>query len=377
LVNTLIIRALEKRATDIHLEPLEDNTKVRYRIDGILFDIVSLPKEIHPPCVSRIKIISNMNLAEKRLPQDGRFKVRYQQRPIDFRVSTIPTIFGEKVAIRILDRERVPLKLENLGFDKETLEEFRKALYSPNGIILVTGPTGSGKTTTLYSILTELHSVEVNITTLEDPVEYNLPGINQIQINPKIGLNFENGLEAILRQDPDIIMVGEIRSFKSAQTAIRAALTGHLILSTLHTNNAPEAVVRLLDMGVESYLLASSLVAVIAQRIVRKICQNCKAPIEIPDKIFEYHRIGEIKDVKFYFGQGCSRCNYTGYFEQTAVFEFLRITDRLKELISANAPITKLTYEAIKEGMKTLRQSSLEKVKQGITTLEEVLEFII
>ncbi|MEO0240495.1 MAG: ATPase, T2SS/T4P/T4SS family [candidate division WOR-3 bacterium] len=377
LVNTIISDAVERRASDVHIEPYENDVRVRYRIDGILHEIFRKPKKFAAPMVARIKIMAKMKLEEKRKPQDGRIRVRMGDRMIDLRVATVPTVFGEKVAIRILDRTQIPLRLDALGFEPESLEIFRKAIRNPNGIVLVTGPTGCGKTTTLYAALTELNSIEVNISTVEDPVEFTLMGINQVQVKEEVGMTFASGLRAFLRQDPDIIMVGEIRDFETAEIAIRASLTGHLVLSTVHTNTAAATVTRLINMEIEPFLIASTLLVVSSQRLVRKICESCKVPYQ-PEKAILYELSPNpeevFKGVTFYKGSGCKKCHGTGYKGRIGLFEVLPVTKRIRELILERAPTHIIEKAAIEEGMLTLRESGIRKIKAGVTTPEEIIK---
>ena len=376
-VNYIITEAIRLRASDIHIEPYEDFLRVRYRIDGVLHEMMTPPLKIKNALISRIKIMSNMNIAEKRLPQDGRFKMKIKDREIDFRVSTLPTLFGEKVVIRILDKEGLKWNLSELGFEKDELKMFKKAISLPYGMILVTGPTGSGKTTTLYSAILELNKTEVNISTVEDPVEYNLPGINQVQVNESIGLTFASALRSFLRQDPDIIMVGEIRDLETAEISIKAALTGHLVLSTLHTNDAPSTVGRLVDMGVEPFLVSSSLNLVIAQRLVRVICPHCKEEVEPDPASLEELGISPDDGIRFFKGKGCKECNFTGYKGRIGIFEMMEINSELRDAILRKEPADVLREIAIKNGMRTLRESGIMKVKKGITTIDEVLRTTI
>lgn len=376
LVNAILHDAIKRRASDIHVEPYEKEFRVRFRIDGVLYEVMKPPIRLKNAIVSRLKILSNLDIAERRLPQDGRIKLKLGQgKEMDFRVNTLPTLFGEKVCLRLLDKSNLQLDMTKLGFDEEQLKLFKEAIHRPYGMVLVTGPTGSGKTTTLYSALTELNKITENISTAEDPVEYNLHGINQVQMNEAIGLNFANVLRAFLRQDPDIIMVGEIRDFETAEIAIKAALTGHLVLSTLHTNDAPSTIARLLNMGVEPFLVASATNLVLAQRLARKICQECKEPIDIPLKALIDIGLSEseAKTMQCYKGRGCDKCNNTGYKGRIALYEVMMLYDDLKELILAGAPASELKRTAMKLGMKTLRQSGIDKLKAGVTTIEEVV----
>ncbi len=351
LVNAIIREAVEKKASDIHLEPYEKNIIIRYRIDGVLSDISSPPLHLYPAIVSRIKIMAQMNIAEKRLPQDGRIQIKLHNKDIDLRVSTLPTIYDECVSIRVLDKGMMFLNLENIGFLAETLDRYRQLIHRSNGIILVTGPTGSGKTTTLYSSLSKINSSEKKIVTIEDPVEYNLDRISQIQIKPEIGLTFASGLRSILRHNPDILMVGEIRDKETAEVAIQSALTGHLILSTMHTNDSATAIARLQDMGIEDFLISSTVIGVLAQRLVRTICSNCK-------------------------GSGCKECNGGGLKGRTGMFELLSISPRIKRLIVDRVDSSRIKAAAIEEGMITLLEQGEEKIAAGITTREEVLRVI-
>lgn len=375
LVNRLILKAIELRASDIHFEPFENTFKVRFRIDGVLQDIESPPARLQAAIISRVKIMANLDIAERRLPQDGRIKLKIANREIDFRISTIPTLFGESLVMRVLDREMLILDLEKIGFPAHMLEAFIKVVHQPYGMILVTGPTGSGKTSTLYTTLSKINSPEKKIITLEDPVEYYLSGVNQIQVKPKIGMTFANGLRSIVRQDPDIILVGEIRDKETAEIAVQSALTGHLIFSTLHTNDSVGAISRLLDMGVESFLLSSTLLGVLAQRLVRVLCPHCKVPVEPDPKLI--NAIGaspeETRDVTFYAGQGCEACRYSGFLGRTAIFEYLPVDMRIRKEINMAADTERLKDVAAETGMKTLRENGWDKVRQGITTISEVL----
>ncbi len=375
LANTILSKAVEMGASDIHLEPYEKDFRIRYRVDGKLNEFMKLSKNIAPPLTSRFKIMAKLNIAEKRLPQDGRIRIRSGGKDIDLRVSTLPTVFGEKTVMRILDRSSVRVNLEELGFESADLNKYLKAIGAPYGMILVTGPTGSGKTTTLYASLNKINTQDINIMTAEDPVEYNIEGINQVQIKEEIGLTFAEALRSFLRQDPDVIMVGEIRDTETAEIAIRSALTGHLVFSTLHTNDAPSAIMRLADMGIERYLIASSLVLVLAQRLVRKICPFCKEEIKVPPIALE--EVGfskeDARSVKIYKGKGCDKCNNTGYKGRIALYEVMPISNTLREMILSEASVSALREQAIKEGMSTLRMSGLKKVKEGITTIEEVM----
>ncbi|MCX7792981.1 MAG: type IV-A pilus assembly ATPase PilB [Thermodesulfovibrionales bacterium] len=376
LANSILINAIQQRASDIHIEPYENNLRVRYRVDGVMYTVQNLPTKIKGALTSRIKIMSKLDIAERRLPQDGRIKLKLgKDREIDFRVSTLPCLFGEKVVLRLLDKSNLQIDLTKLGFEKQQLDDFMEAISKPYGMILVTGPTGSGKTTTLYSALNHLNKPDVNIMTAEDPVEYNFMGINQVQIKEEIGLTFAAALRSFLRQDPDIIMVGEIRDFETAEIAVKAALTGHLVLSTLHTNDAPSTITRLLNMGIEPFLVSSSVILILAQRLCRKICANCKTEEHVPPQALV--KLGfseeEAHSIKVYRGKGCPSCNNKGYKGRIALYEVMPIKDELKDLILEGASAGELKKAAIKLGMKTLRMSGLTKIKEGITTIEEVL----
>ncbi len=376
LVNRILTDAIMKDASDIHIEPYEKSVRVRYRIDGVLYEIMQLPLKIRNAVVSRIKIMSQLDIAERRLPQDGRFMVRFGNREIDFRVSVIPVQYGEKVVLRLLDKGRVRYELESLGLEEDQIEVLERAINKPYGMILVTGPTGSGKSTTLYSILSELNKPTVNICTAEDPIEISLPGVNQVQVHEEIGLTFASCLRAFLRQDPDIIMVGEIRDVETAEIAIRAALTGHLVLSTLHTNDAPSSMTRLLDMGIEPFLVSSSVILVVAQRLVRTLCPHCKEPMEVqPEVMLELGlKEEDLKDgFRFYRAKGCPKCDNRGYRGRTAIFEIMEVDDQIRELVLRRAPSTEIKRVALLKGMRTLRESGLLKAKKGLTTVEEVL----
>jgi general secretion pathway protein E len=375
LVNFVMARAIERGASDIHLEPYEKALRVRYRIDGILEDVESPPRRLQTAIISRIKIMSRLNIAESRLPQDGRVKLRIGGKEIDFRVSTIPTLYGESVVIRILDQSSVPLDMGTLGFLPDTLSVFRPMVSAPYGMVLVTGPTGSGKTTTLYAALQEIKSPERKIITIEDPVEYQIPGVIQIQVKPQIGLTFASGLRSIVRQDPDVILVGEIRDRETAEIAIHSALTGHMVLSTLHTNDAAGAVTRLLEMGVEEYLLPSVLMGVLAQRLVRTICDACSAPREVPQALREevLRETGSFPEGDLRVGRGCEACAGTGYRGRSGIFELLPVTEGVKGLILSRADSGAIREKAVGEGMRLLREDGWEKVRRGVTTIEEVL----
>ena len=376
LVNLVILRAVKEKASDIHIEPFgEDALRVRYRIDGILHDVMSLPRNLQLAVISRIKIMSDLDIAERRLPQDGRIQVNVGGRNINIRVSILPAVSGESAVLRILDPSSILLELDSLGFSPDILPNFLSLIKKPNGIILVTGPTGSGKSTTLYTTLNLLNSTEKKIMTIEDPVEYRLKGISQVQAKPKIGLTFAAGLRSFLRQDPDIMLVGEIRDKETAEIAVQAALTGHIVLSTLHTNDAPSSVIRLIDMGIESFLISSSVIGVIAQRLVRKICPKCKKEIKItPDmkKILDEFEINS-NEITLYKGEGCPYCKDTGYKGRIAIFELMLISENIRDLISKNVTTGKLREAAISEGMCQLRSDGIKKVCEGITTIDEVL----
>ncbi len=374
LVNLIIARAIKDKASDIHIEPDEGCLRTRFRIDGMLQEVMNLPQNLEAATISRCKVMAELDIAEKRVPQDGRIKLTLGNKEIDLRVSTYPTLRGEKVVMRILDKSSVVYGLEELGFADDTLQGFSKLIHKPNGIILVTGPTGSGKTSTLYAALQCIKEPTVNIVTIEDPVEYQLAGINQGQINPKAGFTFAGGLRSILRQDPDIIMVGEVRDYDTAEIAIRAALTGHLVFSTLHTNDSAGAMTRLVDMGVEPFLVASSLIGVMAQRLVRTICNECKEEyVPSPALIKRSKLLYQAGKTKVFQGQGCELCNHTGYKGRTTITELLVPNERIKELIIEKAATSVIKNEAMKQGMRTLRQDGLGKVLRGTTTLAEVI----
>jgi type IV pilus assembly protein PilB len=376
LVNALFHDAIQKKVSDIHIEPYEKFMRIRFRLDGVLQEVMKPPIQWKNAIVSRIKILSNLDIAERRLPQDGRIKMRVGEKEVDMRVSVLPVIHGEKVVIRLLDKSNLQLDMTKLGFNERQLKDFKEAIHQPYGMVLVTGPTGSGKTTTLYSALAELNKVTENISTAEDPVEFNIPGINQVHIREDIGLTFAAALRSFLRQDPDIIMVGEIRDFETAEIAVKAALTGHLVLSTLHTNDAPSTVNRLLNMGVEPFLVASAVNLILAQRLARKICTNCKTEVKADPKILI--EIGmSPEDAKntpvIYKGQGCDKCGGTGYKGRIALYEVMPLSEAIRELILNGASAAEIKHQAIKEGMFTLRMSGLEKIREGVTTIEEVV----
>ena len=377
LVNLIMQRAIETRASDIHIEPFEKDLKVRYRIDGILHDVESPPKKLKAAVISRVKIMSKINIAERRLPQDGRIKLKVMGKDVDLRVSTLPTLYGESVVMRILDKSNRNLyDIRRLGFPEDSLKEFESLIRRPHGILLVTGPTGSGKTTTLYSALDTINQPDKKIITIEDPIEYQMDGINQIQVQSQIGLTFGAGLRHIVRQDPDVIMVGEIRDLETAEIAIRAALTGHLVFSTLHTNDAPSAITRLIDMGAEDYLIASSLIGVLAQRLVRVICPHCKEEVhpvaEMLDEIGFRHGNGR-EQASFYEGRGCDRCSQTGYIGRVGIYELMPVTDDIRKLTVGKADSNQIRKKAMEFGMRSLRDDGWLKVRQGTTTVFEVL----
>lgn len=373
ILNTILVEALNGEASDIHLEPVEKGIHVRYRIDGMLQVRHMLSKDVQVPLVTRIKVLAKLDIAEQRLPQDGRIKLRMGGREIDFRVSTVPVVFGERVVLRILDRSQLHLKLDELGMRGEMLSIIRKQVQKNQGILLVTGPTGSGKTTTLYSMLSEIRSPEVNIMTIEDPVEFKLEGLAQIGVNPKIHLSFAKGLRHILRQDPDVIMIGEIRDKETAEIAVQASLTGHLVVSTLHTNDAPSAIARLVDMGIEPYLLTSSLIGVLAQRLVRKICTHCKTSYKPKKEQWVELGLTKEEDIKLYRGKGCEHCYQTGYKGREGLYEFMPVTAKIKQQLLISADATKLQRIAVDEGMLSLRKEGMLLALAGVTSLEEVL----
>jgi general secretion pathway protein E len=375
LVNLMLSQAVKARASDIHIEPYQNTFKIRYRVDGILYDKLTPPKRIQSTLVSRIKIMAKLNIAEKRLPQDGRIEIRIADKNVDVRVSTIPTAFGERMVLRLLDKSSVLLKLTDLGMPQDRLKLFdRQLIRAPHGIILVTGPTGSGKTTTLYAALSTINKPEINIITIEDPVEYQIDGIAQIQVNPKINLTFSRGLRSIVRQDPDVILIGEIRDMETAEIAIQSALTGHLVFSTLHTNDSASAVTRLIDMGVEPFLVTSSVLAILAQRLVRVICANCKEAYAPDEESLPSIGIlpADVKGRAIYRGRGCPACLQTGYKGRLGIFEFMIMDDAIKSLILKTPDANAINREAVKRGMITLRQDGAQKVLEGITTIEEV-----
>ena len=380
LVNVLLVDSLRRGASDIHVEPYEKDFRIRFRIDGVLYDVMHPPMKMRDALISRLKIMSKLDISEKRLPQDGRIKIKVKidnrSRELDFRVSTLPTLFGEKVVLRLLDKDKLMLDMTKLGFEEKSLEIFQRNISKPYGMVLVTGPTGSGKTNTLYSALQALNTTETNIMTAEDPVEFNLPGINQVQMKEQIGLNFATALRSFLRQDPNIVLVGEIRDFETAEIAIKAALTGHLVLSTLHTNDAPSTISRMVNMGIEPFLVATSVNIIQAQRLIRKVCKDCKEEVHVP--VEGYVEIGfseeEAATMKAYKGKGCAVCNNTGYKGRIGLYEVMEITDELRELIIIGASAIELRRKAVELGMITLRGSGLYKLREGITTIEEVVK---
>ncbi len=375
LVNVILTQAIEEKASDIHIEPFDNKTIIRYRIDGVLYERSAPPPALYRAIVSRIKVISQLDISERRLPQDGRFRIRTKGREIDFRVSSLPTVHGEKIVMRVLDKSHQTSDIEKIGMDGESLQRFLKALNQPHGMIFVTGPTGSGKTTTLYACIRRLNKPEVNIVTIEDPVEYQFQGINQVQIKADIKFTFAAGLRSILRQDPDIVMVGEVRDFETADISVKAALTGHLVLTTLHTNDAPSSFARIIDMGVEPYLVASAVNMVAAQRLARRLCSRCKKPVEINADMLKRAQFIPSPENKptFYKPVGCSYCRQTGYSGRLALLEVLEVNEEIRKLILTNADTSNIKQQAIKDGLKTLRQVGLERAAEGITSLEEIL----
>src|SRR2546428_9423079 len=379
LVNVLLVDALRRGASDIHIEPYEKELRIRFRIDGVLYDVMRPPLKMRDALISRVKIMSKLDIYEKRLPQDGRIKIKVKvdarSRELDFRVSTLPTLFGEKVVLRLLDKENLMLDMTKLGFEPESLVKFKRNISKPYGMVLVTGPTGSGKTNTLYSALQSLNTIQTNIMTAEDPVEFNLPGINQVQMKESIGLNFAAALRSFLRQDPNIVLVGEIRDFETAEIGVKAALTGHLVLSTLHTNDAPSTISRLMNMGIEPFLVATSVHLIQAQRLVRRICKNCSTPHPTPPPALMQAGFSaeDAKTVVPNKGKGCEKCNNTGYKGRVGLYEVMEVTEDLRELILVGASALELRRKAVDEGMITLRGSGLRKVKDGMTTIEEVV----
>ncbi len=376
-VNLILYQAVQDRSSDIHFEPFENEFKIRYRVDGALYEMTPPPKHLALPVTSRIKVISGLNIAARRLPQDGRIQINVAGRAIDFRVSTLPTQFGESVVLRVLDRSIVSLELENLGMPDDVYGNFTSDIKKPNGIIVVTGPTGSGKTTTLYSALRKLNTVESKLLTAEEPVEYDIEGLVQLPVNESIGLSFARALRSFLRQDPDIIMVGEVRDLETAEIAIQSALTGHLVFSTLHTNDAAGAITRLIDMGVEPFLIASTVEAVLGQRLVRTVCTECKKAYEPEDEQLDSLGLSrdQIQNNKFYFGEGCSKCNNTGYRGRRGIYEYLMISDPIRELINQRKPTIVIRDKAVEMGMRTLREDGIRCILDGYTTAEEVLKY--
>ena len=375
LVNLILSEAITRGASDIHVEPYEKTLRIRYRVDGMLYDIMQPPLKMKAALSSRMKIISDLDISERRLPQDGRIKLKVKGKGIDLRVSTLPTLFGEKIVMRILDKSNLNLDLTKLGFEEKALHDFEEAIRSPFGMVLVTGPTGSGKTTSLYSALSTVNNIDVNIMTAEDPVEYNLDGINQVHVREDIGLTFASALRSFLRQDPDIVMVGEIRDFETGEIAVKAALTGHLVLSTLHTNDAPGTISRLLNMGIEPFLISASVLLILAQRLCRKICEQCKEEEPIPAAALisaGFHE-DEVGTFKTYKGKGCAACGETGYKGRIALYEVMPVKEEIRDMIVKGATSTDIKKEAMRLGMKTLRMSGLTKIKDGVTTLEEIL----
>jgi type IV pilus assembly protein PilB len=376
LLNLVLLQAIRDKSSDIHFEPFENEYKMRYRIDGVLYEMVPPPKHIATALSSRIKVMASLDIAERRLPQDGRISLTVQGKPVDLRVSVLPTMFGESVVLRVLDRSQLSLDLEKLGLRQYDLKVLRQLIRKPNGIIIVTGPTGSGKTTTLYSALTELNDIETKVITTEDPVEYDLDGVIQVQMKPDIGLTFARCLRSILRQDPDVIMVGEIRDLETAEIAAQASLTGHIVFTTLHTNDAPSSIARLLDLGVEPFLITATLEGIVAQRLVRKICEKCKTPFEPTEA--QLMELGltpaDVKGKNFYYGRGCNKCNNTGYRGRTGIFEIMVFTDEIRELIMNQASTGLLRAAGLKAGMKLLRENGLVAIYDGITTIEEVVK---
>lgn len=379
LVNIILTDSIKKNASDIHLEPYEKDFRVRFRIDGILYEMMNPPMKLKDAMTSRIKIMAKLDISEKRLPQDGRIKVKMKvqdkYKEMDYRVSVLPTLFGEKIVMRLLDKDNLMLDMTKLGFESESLEQFERAILKPYGMVLVTGPTGSGKTNTLYSSINRINMPETNILTAEDPVEFNIHGINQVQMKEQIGLNFAAALRSFLRQDPNIILVGEIRDFETAEIAVKAALTGHLVLSTLHTNDAPSTINRLMNMGIEPFLVSTSVNLICAQRLIRKICKDCKEQVNIPDQALLDigFRSEEIKNIKLFKGKGCYTCNNTGYKGRIGLFEVMEITEDIRELILSGASSIELKRKAVEEGMINLRESGLQKLRDGLTTVEEVV----
>jgi len=379
LVNLILTDSIKRGASDIHVEPYEKDFRVRFRIDGVLYEIMNPPMKLKDAIISRLKIMAKLDISEKRLPQDGRIKIKMKlqgrNKEMDYRVSVLPTLFGEKIVLRLLDKENLMLDMTRLGFEVESLNKFEKAIFKPYGMVLVTGPTGSGKTNTLYSSISRVNTPETNIMTAEDPVEFNLHGINQVQMKEQIGLNFAAALRSFLRQDPNIILVGEIRDFETAEIAVKAALTGHLVLSTLHTNDAPSTINRLMNMGIEPYLVATSVHLICAQRLVRKLCKDCKEEVQMPLQALTDigYASEEAPKVKLHKGRGCSSCNNTGYKGRVGLYEVMEITDELREMILCGASSIELKNKALEQGMISLRKSGLTKIREGMTSVEEVV----
>lgn len=375
LANLILVQAVKDRASDIHIEPFEKNVRLRYRIDGALIDATPPPKNMQVPLMSRLKIMSNLNIAERRLPQDGRMRIKVAGKDIDLRVSFLPTVHGEKCVLRVLDKSNLSASIEKLGMDTDTFRRFKAAVDAPHGLLLVTGPTGSGKTTTLYSALNELNNPDYNIVTVEDPVEFQIPGINQVPVNKDIGLSFANALRSILRQDPDICMIGEIRDSETAEIAVEAALTGHQVLSTMHCNDAPGAIARLDDMNIAPFLISSSVILACAQRLMRRICPMCKEPVTYPPRMYNDLGIDPkfFDGVTLYRGRGCERCKNTGYSGRLAIIEVMTITDEIRKMVIERKSAMEIGKLAVAQGMRTLRVVSLDKVREGISTLEQVL----
>jgi type IV pilus assembly protein PilB len=378
VVNVIIQQAIKDGASDIHIEPDRRGVRIRYRIDGVLHEVMQVPRYVHAPLISRIKIMGDMNIAERRLPQDGRIHVRHEGKDYDLRVSSLPTVFGEKCVMRILDQSSIMIGLNRLGMFAEIQAELESIIVQPNGMILSTGPTGSGKTTTQYSVLNKINSVEKNITTIEDPVEYQLPGLNQVHVNRKAGLTFANAMRYFVRQDPDIIMVGEIRDLETAETAVQASLTGHLVLSTLHTNDAPSAVTRLVDMGVEPFLIAASVIGVLAQRLARRICPNCREPYKPPPEALRRvgFKVDDVDSIVFYRGRGCEQCRHSGYKSRFGIFELMILSEEIQDLIVKRAPLSEVRNAALANGMRSLKMDGFQKVVEGMTTVEEVMRVV-
>ena len=376
LINGILTDAVKRGASDVHIEPFETELRVRYRIDGSLLEVMKPPMKLKAALTSRVKIMSHLNIAERRVPQDGRIKLKIGPRVIDFRVSTLPVIFGEKIVLRILDKGNLTLDLQTFGFEPQAEQDLMDAIQNPYGMVLVTGPTGSGKTTTLYSALSQINKIDVNIMTAEDPVEYNLHGINQVLVRNEIGMTFAAALKAFLRQDPNIIMVGEIRDLETGSIAIKAALTGHLVMSTLHTNDAPSTVTRMIDMGIEPFNVSSAVNLIVAQRLVRRICSNCKAPHDYSEDELSYLRLSpeELGEITFYRGEGCEDCSGTGYRGRQGLYEVMSLSPELRRMVLKGASTTELQDQAVKEGMLTLRMDGIQKIKRGVTTLEEVVK---